>query len=106
MKNYDYGRGFKPISAWGYIGYTILWSIPAIGWIIWLCSVIGAKNKNVKNFARMPLCALLLVLIIGVVIGIAGVVLQLLGIVDFAVIADQLTELFKGIADLVTNFIA
>ncbi len=95
MKNYDYGKGFKPISAWGYVGYSILWSIPVIGWIIWLCAAIGSKKKNVKNFARAPFCALLLVIIIAVVAAIAGVVLQLLGIVDFAVLAEQATDLIN-----------
>lgn len=97
MKNYDYGHGFKPISAWGYLGYTILWSIPVVGWIIWLCSVIGAKNKNVKNFARYPLCVLLFTIIVSVVIGLAGVVLQLLGVVDFASLADQLVTWAQGL---------
>ena len=101
MKNYDYGHGFKPISAWGYVGYSILWSIPVIGWIILLCSAIGAKNKNVKNFARYPLCVLLLSLIIGVVAGIAGVVLNMLGIVDFAEIANQITEIANQIIALI-----
>ena len=60
MKNYDYGYGFKPISAWGYVGYSLLWSIPVVGWIIWLCQAIGASNRNVRNYARSYLCKLIL----------------------------------------------
>ena len=93
MKNYDYGHGFKPISAWGYVGYTILWSIPVIGWITWLCTAIGSKKKNVKNYARAFLCWVLLILIVSVVAGIVGVALQMLGVVDFPALLDQLLAL-------------
>lgn len=64
MKNYDYGYGFKPISAWGYVGYNILWAIPVVGFIIWLYHALGASNRNVKNYARSYACMLLLLLMV------------------------------------------
>lgn len=43
----------KPISAWGYLGYTLLYCIPIVGLI---CLLIfgfgGTKNINVRNYAR------------------------------------------------------
>lgn len=73
-KNYDYGygRGYKPISSWGYVGYSILFAIPVVGWIIWLYKALFSSNKNVKNYARSIFCGFILTLIIGVVVGIAG----------------------------------
>ena len=88
MKNYDYGYGFKPISAWGYVGRSILWSIPVVGWLIWLCKALGAKNKNVKNFARAYFCAFLLSLLVAVVVGAVAAVLSLTGVVDFPALLE------------------
>ena len=69
MQNYDQNYGFKPISSWGYIGFNILWGIPVIGWIVWLCHALGAKNKNVKNYARSIFCSFLLsVIVIGLLV--------------------------------------
>ncbi len=66
----------KPIRAWGYVGYRILFNIPVIGWLIWLISALGAKNKNVKNFARSYFCEVVLALIVVVILALVGVVLN------------------------------
>ena len=68
MKNYDYGYGFKPISAWGYVGYSLLWAIPVVGWIFWLCAAIGANNRNVRNYARSYVCNLILSIALSAII--------------------------------------
>ena len=60
---------YKPISMWGYFGYEILFSIPIIGWIFLIVKAIGAKNKNVKNFARSYFC-LFVIAIIAAIIGV------------------------------------
>ncbi|MBO5530253.1 MAG: hypothetical protein J5970_02535 [Bacilli bacterium] len=59
---------YKPISAWGYFGYQLLFSIPCIGFIL-LCifALGGTKNINLKNFARSYFCVLLLTFIIFVI---------------------------------------
>lgn len=56
---------YKPISAWGYFGYQILFSIPCVGFIF-LCifALGGTKNKNLKNFARSYFIVFLLTIII------------------------------------------
>lgn len=66
---------FKPISAWGYVGYNLLFSIPLIGFIfliVYACG--GTQNKNLKNYARSFFCILLLSIIISVILGILGIV--------------------------------
>ena len=61
------------ISAWGYIGYSILWSIPVIGWIIWLVNCFSGRD-NLKNFARSIFCGFLVSLIvIGLMVALAVV---------------------------------
>ena len=79
MNNNYYNQGYqpipvqyKPISAWGYIGYQILYSIPIIGFIFLIVNALGASNVNVKNFARSYFCVLVLALIIFLVFGLVG----------------------------------
>ena len=44
---------YEPISSWGYIGYNILFAIPIVGIILIIIFALGgAKNKNLKNYAR------------------------------------------------------
>jgi len=99
MRNYDYGYGFKPISSWGYVGYSILWAIPVIGWLICLFTAIGGKNRNVRNFARSIFCGLLLTVIFAAVL--VGVVflLDTLKVIELS----ELLSYFKKIADAVID---
>jgi len=60
---------YKPISAWGYIGYQILYSIPIIGFIFLIINALGATNINVRNFARSYFCILVLILLIAFFFG-------------------------------------
>ena len=55
---------YRPISAWGYIGYEILFAIPVVGLIVALILAITSGNQNVKNYARSKFCLLLLVFIL------------------------------------------
>ncbi len=97
MKNYDYGYGFKPISAWGYIGYSLLWSIPVVGWIVWLCHALGASNRNVKNYARSYFCAFLLAIIASVV---------MVALVFILGLDSVIVESYKDVFEIITNNMA
>lgn len=66
--NYEGSEQFKPISAWGYVGYTILFCIPVIGWIFWLVCAFSSKNINRRSYARSFFCHFLLYVIIFVVL--------------------------------------
>lgn len=60
---------YKPISAWGYFGYNILFSLPLIGFIMLLVySFGGTSNINLKNYARSFFCGYLLALILLIII--------------------------------------
>ena len=97
MKNYDYGYGFKPISSWGYVGYSVLWSIPVVGWIFWLCAAIGAKNRNVRNLARSYICRFIIAIAVSAVVVGVAFLLNALEIVKFDDVVDYLKEFIKKV---------
>ncbi len=66
--NYEGSDQFKPISAWGYVGYSILFCIPIIGWIIWLVFAFSSKNINRRSYARSFFCHFLLWFIVFIVL--------------------------------------
>ncbi len=72
--NYNGEERFRPISAWGYFGYQLLFSIPFVGFIILIVFACGGtQNVNVKNYARSFFCVYLLILIVLVVLSVLGV---------------------------------
>ncbi len=62
--NFDY----TPISAWGYIGYSLLFSIPLIGFILMIVYACGGtKNINLRNLSRAYLIGACFAVIIYIV---------------------------------------
>ncbi len=59
---------YRPIGAWGYVGYSILYSIPVIGWLFLLVFAISGGNIARRSFARSYFAKFLIVLIILVVV--------------------------------------
>ena len=72
-------KGNYYISAWGYIGYVVLWSIPVIGWLIWFFNCFSRKT-NKRNYARSMICAFIFSLLASIVLAAAIVVLGYLGV--------------------------
>lgn len=71
---------YRPISMWGYFGYTLLFSIPCIGLIALLIFAFGGtKNINLRNYARSYFCLIILGVIIGIIFTILGGALASLG---------------------------
>lgn len=66
INQYQMQMEYKPISAWGYLGYELLFLLPVVGWIIMIIMCFAPTNKNVKNFARahVILYIILIVLVI------------------------------------------
>lgn len=65
MQRYGGDPAYRPISAWGYVGYSILFAIPVIGWIFLIVFTFSDKNINRRSFARSYwVKALLLVVVI------------------------------------------
>ena len=60
---------YKPISAWGYFGYSLLFCIPIVGLILLIVYSFSDKNINRRNFARSYWVAILVGIILTVVLG-------------------------------------
>ena len=67
---------YRPISAWGYLGYDILFAIPIIGFILLIVYSVIDDNINVRNYARSYWCKLI---VIFAVFFIVGLIVALLG---------------------------
>lgn len=66
--NNNIPESYRPISAWGYFGYNLLFSIPIIGFILLLVFALGGTaNINLRNYARSFFCGLLLILIVSAI---------------------------------------
>ena len=71
--NYQIPSEYKPISAWGYVGWDLLFGIPIAGFIVSLVFAFGGcKNINLIKYARSKFCAALLGFIIVVVLVLVG----------------------------------
>ena len=94
--NYDGSSQFKPISAWGYVGYSILFSIPIIGLILLIVFALSSRNINRRSYARSYFCWLLIVIIISVLIA-TGVVSGLIN--------DSVRAKFTEVQNSVQTFV-
>ena len=54
MNKYGYEgeERFRPMSPWGYFGYSLLFSIPLIGLILLIVFSLNNENINRRNYAR------------------------------------------------------
>ena len=43
---------FRPLNPWAYIGYSLLFAIPIVGFILMFVFAFGGGNINKKNFAK------------------------------------------------------
>ena len=62
MDKYGYSGDprFRPISPWGYFGYSILFAIPFVGLIVLIVLCFNDSNINRRCFARSFFCWVLI----------------------------------------------
>ncbi len=85
---------YRPLGAWGYFWYTILFAIPVIGWIAWIVCACSSSNINRRSYARSFLCAVILIVV-------AALALVLLGgglTEILAPLLEQLEQILGGAA--------
>ncbi len=68
---------YKPIRAWGYVGYNILFSIPLVGLILLIVFAVSDENINRRNYARSFFCVLLIAALVSIV---TALLVTLLGV--------------------------
>lgn len=71
---------YKPISAWGYFGYKLLFCIPVVGFILLIVFSVSDENINRRNFARSYWCDLVLSAVLGIITVVILVALASAGI--------------------------
>lgn len=73
MDNSNIPSQYKPISAWGYFGYNILFSIPIVGFICLIIFSFDSSNINRRSYARSFFIIYLLIAIaLGIIFAFAG----------------------------------
>lgn len=74
MDKYGYSgpERFRPLSPWAYFGYTILFSIPVVGFVLLIVFSLSDKNINRRSFARSYFCALVIMLIFMLILALTG----------------------------------
>jgi len=63
---------YRPLSAWAYFGYSILFAIPVLGFIFLIIYSFSAQNINRRSFARSYFCGLIIVLVLSLVLIFTG----------------------------------
>lgn len=67
---------YKPLGAWMYFLYSLLFSIPLVGFILLIVfSCGGTQNINLRNYARSYFCALVVGLVLGLIVLVLALVL-------------------------------
>ena len=61
---------YKPLTAWQYFGYSILFALPIVGLILTIIFSLDSSNINRRSFARSYFCILILVIIVSAIMGI------------------------------------
>ncbi len=57
-------KEYKPLGPWAYIGWSLVYSIPIVGFIFLIVNSFRKDNLNRRNYTRSYWCALLIVLIL------------------------------------------
>ena len=72
-QNMDPRFDYTPISMWGYFGYSILFAIPIVGFILAIVWSFSATNINLRNFSRSRFCMLIIMVVLIVIMAVCGV---------------------------------
>ena len=70
---------YRPLSAWAYFGYSLLFNIPIIGFICLIIFSFDDSNINRRSYARSYFCVYALIAIMAVIAMCCGVSLYTLG---------------------------
>ncbi len=81
MSKIDYTEAeqFRPLSAWGYVGYGLLFSIPLVGFILLIVFSFNDDNYNRRGYARSYFCWMLIAIVLILVLTFLGITPAILG---------------------------
>lgn len=69
---------YKPLSAWAYFGYSILFGIPLVGFICLIVFSFSDSNINRRSFARSYFCIYIIVAVVIVIFATTGALSSLI----------------------------
>lgn len=64
---------YRPLSPWAYFGYSILFTIPLLGFLLLIIFSFDNSNINRRNYARSFFCVYILVFIAFIILIILGI---------------------------------
>jgi len=70
---------YRPLSAWAYFGYSILYALPIIGFIFLIVFSLSDSNINRRSFSRSYFCVLIIAIIITLIAVATGTFGSLVG---------------------------
>ncbi len=89
-------KKYRPITAWGYFWYSVLFAIPLIGLICLIAFSLSDKSIPRRSYARSIWLALLIGIIFAVIISLALLVLVLTNVIT--------PEMMDSVAESIKNF--
>ncbi len=82
IKIQDLPSNLRPLSAWAYFGYTLLFSIPVVGFILLIVFSFNRGNINRRSFARSYFCSYIIVAVIILIVMLTGIGAELLAMLN------------------------
>lgn len=70
MKNIP--SNYKPLGAWAYFGYGILFNIPVVGFVLLIIFSLDNSNINRRNYARSYWCLYIIIFVLIVILMLLG----------------------------------
>lgn len=87
----------EPLSAWAYVGYSILYAIPVVGLIFLIVFSISDKNINRRSFSRSYFCMALLIIAVVAVLFVTGTGATLVASFQDGSLQGQVAETFHDV---------
>lgn len=70
MKNIP--SNYKPLGAWAYFRYGILFNIPVVGFVLLIIFSLDNSNINRRNYARSYWCLYIIIFVLIVILMLLG----------------------------------
>lgn len=68
---------YRPLSAWAYFGYEVLFAVPIVGFIFLIVYSFNDSNINRRNFARSFFCIYVVAVVLIIILAATGILSDL-----------------------------
>ncbi|MDL2235762.1 hypothetical protein LJC07_06405 [Christensenellaceae bacterium OttesenSCG-928-L17] len=63
---------YRPLSMWAYFGYSVLYSVPIVGWVFLIVFALDGSNINRRNYSRSYFVGFILAAALFIVMLVSG----------------------------------